>query len=200
MLCWNYCRPGWSPGTRDAPRSPGRATPGGSRGPGPEGLRRLPHQAARRRSSCPALGARAEILVAGGSVLAGPLVELLALVAPAAVHVKAQAACLVLELIRAIGLACRQPETGRGAARRLLDDVRGAGRRARGRHVSTGVAGLELAVPARDRNELELLVSLAVAGPLVDLGARCAGVTGHVGAQAVAAYHGLVVARCYAPG
>src|SRR6185437_7041542 len=144
MLCWNYCRPGWSPGTRDAPRSPGRATPGGSRGPGPEGLRRLPHQAARRRSSCPALGARAEILVAGGSVLAGPLVELLALVAPAAVHVKAQAACLVLELIRAIGLACRQPETGRGAARRLLDDVRGAGRRARGRHVSTGVAGLEL--------------------------------------------------------
>src|ERR1017187_8396904 len=111
-----------------------------------------------------------EVLVGAGGVLAWPLVELLAGVAAGAVHVQAQAAVLVLELPGAVGLLRRFPHAAGRAADGLLDDVRGAlrgGVPGRG-HVVAGVLRLQLPVAAGDRHELELLVGLAVAGPLVD--------------------------------
>src|SRR5581483_8011189 len=111
-----------------------------------------------------------EVLVGAGGVLAGPLVQLLALVAAGAVDVQAQSAVLVLELPGAVGLLLRQPQAGGGAADRLLHDVGYAlgGRAAGHRDVLTGVLYLQLAVAAGGGHELELLVAPAVARPLVD--------------------------------
>src|SRR5579884_2589657 len=143
----------------------------------------------------PGTSAEVEVLVGAGGVLAGPLVQLLALVAAGAVDVQAQSAVLVLELPGAVGLLLRQPQAGRGAADRLLHDVRAAlGRGAVGhRDVLAGVLGLDLAVPAGGGHELELLVALPVAGPLIDRRTGTAGVAVHIQTQAVAGYHEAVI-------
>src|SRR5581483_8162641 len=140
--------------------------------------------------------ARGEVLVGAGGVLARPLVELLAQVAAGAEHVQAQAAALVLELPGTVGLLCGQPQAAGRSARGRLDDVRNPGgcRAAGHGHVVAGVLGLEFAVTAGDRHELELLVGLAVAGPLVDRRAARGGVPEHVQAQCVAGQYELVIA------
>jgi len=113
-----------------------------------------------------------EVLVGAGGVLAGPLVQLLALVAAGAVDVQTQSAVLVLELPRAVGLLLRQPLAGRVAVDRLLHDVGHTlrGRAAGHRDILAGVLDLQLAVSTGGGYELELLVGPAVAGPLIDDG------------------------------
>src|SRR5438034_5609751 len=113
---------------------------------------------------------RGEVLVGAGGVLACPLVELLAGVAVGAEDVQAQAAGGVLELPGAVGLPYREPLGAGGGAGGLLGDVGGAGGGgvAGDGDVVAGVLGLQLAVAAGAGDELELLVGLAVAGPLVD--------------------------------
>src|SRR5690242_10586734 len=139
------------------------------------------------RESAGARSAEQEVLVGAWRVLARPLVQLLAEAAAGAVHVETQAAVLVAELVRAVGLLQWLPEAGGRGVRGLLDDVRGAlgGGAARDRQVLTGVPRLELAVAAGSRHELELLVGLSVAGPLVDRGAGGRAGAVHVQAQAV---------------
>src|ERR1039457_7146354 len=138
----------------------------------------------------PAFLAGGEVLVGAGGVLAWPLVQLLAQVGAGAVDVQAQAAAGVLELPGAVGLLHRLPQAAGRATGGLLDDVRGALRRGvpgHG-HVVAGVLRLQLAVAAGDRQELELLVGLAVAGPLVDRRAGRGGVPEHVRAQGIAGH------------
>src|SRR5581483_3449599 len=137
-----------------------------------------------------------EVLVGAGGVLARPLVELLAGVAARAEHIQAQATARVLEFIGAVRLLNRKPQAVGAAVRDLLDDVGSAcsGRAARHRHVVARVLSLELPVAAGGGNELELLVGLAVAGPLVDRRTGRGGVAEHVQAQVVAGDDKLVVA------
>jgi hypothetical protein len=59
----------------------------------------------------------------------------------------------------------------------------------------SGILRLQLAVAAGDGDELELLVGLAVAGPLVNGRAARGRVPEHVQAQAVVADNQLAVAR-----
>src|SRR5579859_3685883 len=158
------------------------------------GRRRLTPAAARTRRRVSSF--RSEVLVGARGVLARPLVELLAGVAARAVDVQAQAAGGVLELPRAVGLLHRQPLAARGPVGRFLGDVgrAGGGGAAGDRGVVAGVLRLQRAVAARGRPELELLVGLAVAGPLVDRRAAGGGVPGHVQAQAVVGYDQPVIA------
>src|ERR1019366_6280501 len=68
------------------------------------------------------------------------------------------------------------------------------------RHVIAGVLRLQLAVAAGDRHELEFLVGLAVAGPLVDRRPGRGGVAIHVQAQRVVAHEPVIPGRVTAAG
>src|ERR1039457_3106373 len=136
-----------------------------------------------------------EVLVGAWGVLARPLVELLAGVAAGAVHVQAQPAAGVLEFPGAVGLLRRFPQAAGRAADGFLDHVRGAlrGGVAGHGHVVAGVLRLQLAVPAGNRDELELLVGLPVTGPLIDRRPGRGGVPEHVQAQGIAGDHQPVI-------
>src|ERR1022692_2197999 len=152
---WGWPRPraGWG----------GGRGPAGGRAPAPGGVMRP-------SEGCGGQSVGGEVLVVAGSVLAGPLVELLAGATAGAIDVQAQAAAGILELPGTVGLLHRQPLAAGRPVHRLLHDVRrpGGGGIARYGEVIAGVLRLQLAVAARGGHELELLVGLAVAGPLVD--------------------------------
>src|ERR1017187_5462678 len=157
-------------------------------GPGPAlGLAQAPGGVMRPSEGCGGQSVGGEVLVVAGRVLAGPLVELLAGAAAGAVDAQAQAAAGIPELPVTVGLLHREPLAAGRPVHRLLHDVRrpGGGGIARYGEVVAGVLRLQLAVAARGGHELELLLGLAVAGPLVDRRARRAGVPGHVQAQPV---------------
>src|ERR1039457_2263644 len=165
-------------------------------GPGPAlGLAQAPGGVMRPSEGCGGQSVGGEVLVVAGSVLAGPLVELLAGAAAGAVDVQAQAAARILELPGTVGLLHREPLAAGRPVHRLLHDVRrpGSGGIARYREVIAGVLRLQLAVATRGGHELELLVGLAVAGPLVDRRAGRAGVPGHVQAQPVVTDRHVVI-------
>src|SRR5262249_45074257 len=122
---------------------------------------------------------------ASGGRLARPLVELLAQVGATAGDVQAQAAVLVPELPGAVGEGDGLPQPVRGAVLVVLDH-RGPGRGRGAQHddVHARVLVLQLPVAARHRVEPEILVGLAVAGPLFDGGAVGGALPVHVYTQA----------------
>src|ERR1039458_351031 len=165
-------------------------------GPGPAlGLAQAPGGVMRPSEGCGGQSVGGEVLVVAGRVLAGPLVELLAGAAAGAVDVQAQAAAGIPELPGTVGLLHREPLAAGRPVHRLLHDVRrpGSGGIARYGEVIAGVLRLQLAVATRGGHELELLVGLAVAGPLVDRRAGRAGVPGHVQAQPVVTDRHVVI-------
>src|ERR1017187_2474023 len=132
----------------------------------------------------PGWSARGEVLVGAGGVLAGPLVELLAGAAAGAVHVQAQSAARSLEPPGPMRMLDRQPLAARGAVRDLLDDVPGASGVGAAGYRAAGFLRPQLAIAAAGGNELDLLVGLAIAGPLIDRRAGRAGVPVHIQTQA----------------
>src|SRR5450755_2240339 len=104
-----------------------------------------PGEVMRPSEGCGGQSVGGEVLVVASSVLAGPLVELLAGAAAGAIDVQAQAAAGILELPGTVGLLHRQPLAAGRPVHRLLHDVRrpGCGGIARYGEVVAGVLRLQ---------------------------------------------------------